>query len=93
MLTAGQENVGLEPAYFTSWRNNRAGLMRFERARDRNHSRSYGEGSMCVQNASEQVRVRQAIGQVQTVFSTERLKPLPQIGFGYISSALVKYAG
>ncbi len=29
--------------------------MRFERARNRNHSRSYGEGSMCVQNASEQV--------------------------------------
>ena len=29
--------------------------MCFGRARDRNHSHSYGEGSMCAQNASEQV--------------------------------------
>ncbi len=67
--------------------------MRFERARDCNHSRSYGEGSMCVQNASEQVSVRQANGLVQTVFTAERLIPLLRIIFWQISSALVKYAG
>ncbi len=42
---------------------------------------------------SGSLRVRQAIGLLQTVFSTERLKPLPHIAFGHISSALVKYAG
>ena len=67
--------------------------MLFERARDRNHSRNYGEGSMCVQKASEQVRVRQTKGQVDNVFSTEKLKLLPHLGFWQISSALVKYAG
>ena len=67
--------------------------MRFERARDRNHSRSYGEESMCAQNASEQARVRQAIGRVQSVSPTKSLRPLPQLDFWHIASALVRYAG
>ncbi len=67
--------------------------MRFERAHDRNHSRSSGEGSMCGQNASEQVRVRQAMGLVQTVLLPEKLKPLPNICFGPIFSVHVQYAG
>ncbi len=45
------------------------------------------------QNASEQVRVRQAMGLVQTVPSTDTLKPLPNICFGPISSVFVQYAG
>ena len=51
-----------------SWRDDHAGLMGFERARDRNHSHSSGGESMCAQNPSEQVRVRQTVKQEQTVF-------------------------
>ncbi len=67
--------------------------MRFERAHDRNHSRSSGEGSMCGQNALEQARVRQAAGLAQILFLSETMKPLPNIDFGPISSVLVQYAG
>ncbi len=63
--------------------------MCFERARVRNHIHSYGGGSMCVQNISELSRIRRAIDLVQTVFSAEILKLVPQIVFWEISSALV----
>jgi len=76
-----------------SWRNDHAGLMRFERAHDHNHSRSSGEGSMCGQNASEQVRVRQAFGLVQTVLLREVLKLMQNMCFCPISSVLMQYAG
>jgi len=54
-----------------SWRDDHAGPMRFERARDRNHSRSSGEGSMYDQNASEPVRARQTIA-IGTIFTFTR---------------------
>ncbi len=44
--------------------NDNAGLVRYERAHDRNHSRSSGEGSTCVHGVSEQVSNQQTIFQV-----------------------------
>ncbi|MCZ6526567.1 MAG: hypothetical protein O6928_08475 [Gammaproteobacteria bacterium] len=42
---------------------------------------------------SESLRVRYAIGLVQTVLLLETLKPLPNMCFGLISSVFVQYAG
>jgi len=39
--------------------NDNVGLVRHERAHDRNHSRSSGEGSMCAHETPEQVSNRQ----------------------------------
>jgi len=59
-----------------SWRDDRVGLVCFARARDRNHSRSSGGGSMCPQNTTDQVRARQVKRKGQTVLSQETKKPL-----------------
>ena len=75
-----------------SWRDDHAGLMCFARARDRNHSRSSGEGSMCAQNTSEQVRTRQAAQKRQTVLSRKMLKPLSDRVINHFLSVLMQYA-
>ena len=56
-----------------SWRDDHAGLARYACARDHNHSRSSGGGSMCAHNASEPVRTRQTIGQVHFMINVETL--------------------
>lgn len=47
--------------YCTNWRDGHAGLVRYARAHDRNHSQSSGGGSMCVHIVSEQMKVRQFV--------------------------------
>ncbi len=82
--------------------------MCFERARDRNHSRSYGEGNMCAQNASKQVaymdvgkgreQERKLEGSPSDRPSTncifdKKAETIATYRFLQISSALVKNAG
>ena len=47
------------PAYYMNWRSSHDGLVRYACARDRNHNRSSGEGSMCMHNVPEPVRICQ----------------------------------
>jgi len=76
-----------------SWRDDHAGLVCFARARDRNHSRSSGGGSMCAQNTSDQVRARQAERKGQTVLSQETLKLLLDNAISLFFSELMQHAG
>jgi hypothetical protein len=76
-----------------SWRDDHAGLMCFACARDRNHSRSSGGGSMCAQNTSDQVRARQVERKEQIVLSQETQKPLSGNGISLFTSVLVQHAG
>ena len=68
-------------------------MMRFECARDRNHSRSSGGGSMCAQIAADQVMARQVIRRIRTVLYIDSLKSLPRKCFGQISSVLMQHTG
>ena len=82
-----------KPACWMSWRDDRAGLVWFVRARDRNHSHSSGGGSMCAKTTPDQVRTRQVERYEQTVFSQEKLKPLSGNKINLLPSVLVQHAG
>jgi len=51
-----------------SWRDNHAGVKYSVCARDRNHSYSYGEGSMCAENTLDQVRARQVMKKGHSIY-------------------------
>jgi len=76
-----------------SWRDDRAGLVFFARARDRNHSRSSGGGSMCAQKTSDQVRARQVERKEQIILSQETQKPLSGNGISMFFNILVQHVG
>lgn len=56
-------------------RDDHDGRVCFARARDCNHSRSSGEGGMCTQNTSDQVRTRQVEQKRQIVLSHNNAEP------------------
>jgi len=76
-----------------SCRDAGAELVQFERARDQNHSYSFGGASSCAQNGPAQVRARQAAGTAQIVLSYATLKPLSVDSFQLMRGILMQYAG
>lgn len=67
---------------------NHTGMEGYARARDRNHSRSSGGGSMYVQNPSDPVRARQVEQEQQSVIFKKPLIFITGKGFSLISSVL-----
>ena len=76
-----------------SLRDDGAGLLRSARARDRRHSHSSGEGSMCVHNVTEQASARKAYAPELGVLILHASKLLYAIGLRIISGVLMQCAG
>ena len=84
---------GHQPAYCTKGRDDRAGFCPCARARDRNHSRSYGGGSTCAHTGKRPARARPARFVARRKAEKRNRGERNQKTFVNSTSGLVQYAG